>query len=194
MGWSHCGTDSEGREIGYGIEAMCDEPGCDAEIDRGLAYACGGMHGSPPGCEGYFCPEHLVLGVDAYLCERCKEKEMAEPLTSDELERIREQVTASLQRRAPAFARRIAPVYRLLGWVWALPPETRVPTEAEISKSIHSKIEGLRFDDPEMCGFSVDSGGIRLGWERDSDTGCVQAFIAFTDADRDFDVCDGDAA
>lgn len=59
MGWAHCGTDSKGREIGYGIPATCDHEGCDAKIDRGLAYACGGMHGSDGGsCEGYFCSDH----------------------------------------------------------------------------------------------------------------------------------------
>lgn len=58
MGWMHCGTDSRGREIGYGVSARCDHPGCDVEIDRGLAYACGGMHGTNDGCEGYFCEKH----------------------------------------------------------------------------------------------------------------------------------------
>ncbi len=63
MGWANCGEDSKGRPIGYAHEATCDEPGCDATIDRGLSYACGGMHGDddPEGsCEGYFCSAHLV--------------------------------------------------------------------------------------------------------------------------------------
>ena len=65
MGWAYCGKDSEGRDIGYSIEATCDYPGCDAEIDRGLAYACGGMHGQEEvGCERYFCPEHLSYWED----------------------------------------------------------------------------------------------------------------------------------
>ena len=61
MGWAYCGTDSRGRDIGYGIRATCDHPGCSAEIDRGLGYACGGMHGDSGGCEKYFCPEHLYF-------------------------------------------------------------------------------------------------------------------------------------
>lgn len=62
MGWAYCGTDSEGREIGYGIEATCDEPGCDAKIDRGLGYACGQMHGEDTyWCEKYFCGKHLFF-------------------------------------------------------------------------------------------------------------------------------------
>jgi hypothetical protein len=46
MGWANCGEDSRGRPIGYAWEATCDRPGCNAKIDRGLAYACGGMHGN----------------------------------------------------------------------------------------------------------------------------------------------------
>lgn len=64
MGWMYCGEDSKGRKIGYGIVATCDFPGCNEQIDRGLAYACGGMHGDEgqngePCCDGYFCGEHL---------------------------------------------------------------------------------------------------------------------------------------
>src|SRR5690349_20997545 len=71
MGWGNCGTDSRGRPIGYCHAARCDHPGCSKRIDRGLAYACGGMHGTTPVggddsldgfdecCEGYFCSEHL---------------------------------------------------------------------------------------------------------------------------------------
>jgi len=73
MGWASCGTDSAGRRIGYAHVATCDEPECQVRIDRGLGYACGGMHGTEgrdgqPACEGYFCGEHRVDGVR---CERC---------------------------------------------------------------------------------------------------------------------------
>lgn len=57
MGWSHCGTDDEGREIGYGIEAECDSEDCTKQIDRGLAYVCGTMHGGENGCGRYFCED-----------------------------------------------------------------------------------------------------------------------------------------
>lgn len=68
MGWSY-GRNHEGREIGYGVEAECDQDGCDTKIDRGLAYVCGGMHdaGFGVGCGRYFCHEnsHLVYtGVE----------------------------------------------------------------------------------------------------------------------------------
>lgn len=78
MGWAHCGEDSTGREIGYAIEATCDHEGCTKKIDRGLSYACGGMHGDPDGsCEGYFCAEHRVYsehaagGDGAEVCLAC---------------------------------------------------------------------------------------------------------------------------
>ncbi len=48
MGWANCGEDSQGRPIGYAHEGICDHPGCEARIDRGLEFACGGMHGDTP--------------------------------------------------------------------------------------------------------------------------------------------------
>lgn len=59
MGWSR-GFEN-GREIGYGVDAECDVPGCTAEIDRGLAYRCGGTQNftyDEPGCGAYVCYEH----------------------------------------------------------------------------------------------------------------------------------------
>lgn len=59
MGWADCGEDDLGRPIGYAFEATCDHPGCDAKIDRGLFYVCGGMHGGDGlGCGRYFCSKH----------------------------------------------------------------------------------------------------------------------------------------
>jgi len=63
MGWSDCGEviyKGKARRIGYGVSAKCDG-GCGKTIDRGLGYACGGMHGNMTGrsCEGYFCAECL---------------------------------------------------------------------------------------------------------------------------------------
>ena len=61
MGWS-LGYDSNWkRDIGYGVPAICDHPKCNAEIDRGLAYVCGGQpYGGEKGCGLYFCGEHLI--------------------------------------------------------------------------------------------------------------------------------------
>jgi len=61
VGWADCGTDSRGRPIGYAFPAWCDEEGCTAKIDRGLSYACGGMHGGDEiSCENYFCEKHRL--------------------------------------------------------------------------------------------------------------------------------------
>ena len=78
MGWANCGTDEQGRPIGYAHDAKCDHPGCSAEIHRGLAYACGGMHGSDEhSCGKYFCPDHLTFvcvdGEWKSLCDECFE-------------------------------------------------------------------------------------------------------------------------
>jgi hypothetical protein len=61
MGWSDCGDDDLGRPIGYAFEAKCDFLGCSVRIDRGLDFACGGMHGedSDGSCARYFCHDHL---------------------------------------------------------------------------------------------------------------------------------------
>ena len=60
---------SDGREAGYNVPATCDEPGCNAEIDRGLAYLCGEMPGGGDDCCGdYFCYAHLNWNQR---CDRC---------------------------------------------------------------------------------------------------------------------------
>lgn len=70
MGWS-VGFDSNWqRDIGYGVPAYCDHPDCNAEIDRGLAYVCGGEpYGGLRGCGLFFCGDHLFYPHD--LCSRC---------------------------------------------------------------------------------------------------------------------------
>ena len=87
MGWS-IGYDSNWqRNIGYGVPAECDHPECKEQIDRGLAYVCGGQpYGGEHGCGLYFCGSHLYLSpiLDegeeetddteyTWLCERCRD-------------------------------------------------------------------------------------------------------------------------
>lgn len=61
MGWAFVGVDEYGRESGYGIGATCDKRGCDEEINRGLGYCCGPMHGGDDGggCGRYYCGKHV---------------------------------------------------------------------------------------------------------------------------------------
>lgn len=81
MGWS-LGFDSDWqRDIGYGVPAHCDHPGCRRVIDRGLSYVCGGQpYGGDDGCGLYFCEKHLCYDVSAndkfpvQLCERCQKR------------------------------------------------------------------------------------------------------------------------
>lgn len=86
MGWAY-GKNLEGRDIGYGVEATCDHPGCEAKIDRGLSYLCGGPKWeSGEGCGKYFCDDHLGYHFRAndddedgeemscQLCEECGEE------------------------------------------------------------------------------------------------------------------------
>lgn len=60
MGWSIGYDEKWQRDIGYGVPAFCDHPGCGAEIDRGLAHVCTDEmpHGGPDGCGLYFCHAH----------------------------------------------------------------------------------------------------------------------------------------
>lgn len=77
MGWSY-GVLPDGREVGYGVHAVCEHPGCAKHIDRGLAHLCGAMHGQDDdtGCGHYFCGEHLLVGagVGNSICEPCYER------------------------------------------------------------------------------------------------------------------------
>lgn len=71
MGWSIGYDYNHQRDIGYGVPAHCDHPGCNAKIDRGVAYTCGGVRAEGRGCGLHFCDSHLA-GPDN-LCERCRE-------------------------------------------------------------------------------------------------------------------------
>lgn len=46
------------RFCGYGVPSYCEHPDCNEEIDRGLAYCCGGEPNSEYGCGRYFCEKH----------------------------------------------------------------------------------------------------------------------------------------
>lgn len=79
MNWAY--GERNGREIGYSVEAQCDEDGCSMVIDRGLSYRCGGHHfDDMETCDKYYCPSHLiqieVIANDGskiltQVCKRC---------------------------------------------------------------------------------------------------------------------------
>ena len=73
MGYSY-GFEN-GRDIGYGVPAWCDQPKCNEKIDRGLSYRCGDFH-SDNGCGMFFCEKHLYghTFIDRSIesvCKRC---------------------------------------------------------------------------------------------------------------------------
>lgn len=74
MGWQ-VGYDTKNkRDIGYGVPAICDHPGCNEEIDRGLSYVCadGEPYGGERGCGLYFCLDHQNMTEKHHqLCDRC---------------------------------------------------------------------------------------------------------------------------
>lgn len=94
MSWSIGFDRNWKRDIGYGVPAVCDYPGCDAEIHRGLSYVCGSNpHGGEYGCGLFFCSEHLTAegrdGDLVELCDRCataKEPHEPKPDTTEWLQ------------------------------------------------------------------------------------------------------------
>lgn len=67
----------DGRMGGYAVEATCDEPDCNATIDRGMGYVCGDVralvNSGDEGCGKYFCAEHLTYSpyTPAGSSQRC---------------------------------------------------------------------------------------------------------------------------
>ncbi|OHU12795.1 hypothetical protein [Mycobacteroides chelonae] len=60
MGWSISYSEKWQREIGYGVPAYCDQPGCRVKIHRDVEQACGGIPDpGKHGCGLYFCSRHL---------------------------------------------------------------------------------------------------------------------------------------
>lgn len=86
-----------GRWGGYGVPAYCEHPECSEEIDRGMAFACGGEPGDDHGCDMYFCEKHREYtgfkgngeSYPDYLCDcdedcECTYKEVCHPCASNE--------------------------------------------------------------------------------------------------------------
>jgi hypothetical protein len=67
---------------GYAVLDTCHQPGCAAEVDRGLAFLCGGTPGAADGhgCGQWFCGAHLLGKPDTVdimgdgLCASCLER------------------------------------------------------------------------------------------------------------------------
>jgi hypothetical protein len=97
MSWSIGYDENWKRDIGYGVPATCDHPGCGAEIDRGLSYVCGGEpYGGEHGCGLYFCADHLLLSMDgdaSQVCDRCHDGDTPFEPTPDRAEWIRHKLT-----------------------------------------------------------------------------------------------------
>ena len=89
MGWSV--GKHEGRDVGYGVPAYCDHPGCAKEIDRGLGYICGHEQpgGGDEGCGRFFCSEHGGGG----LCCACRDGKSPFPPSADHPDWINHKLT-----------------------------------------------------------------------------------------------------
>jgi hypothetical protein len=81
MGYAHYTVTRNGEEIeaGYAVDTVCEQDGCEEQIDRGLAYLCGETPGGDEdGCGGYFCGQHLYMALDLPaaegLCKPCLDR------------------------------------------------------------------------------------------------------------------------
>lgn len=64
-------------QAGYTVPTICEEDGCNEQIDRGLAHLCGATPGGDEyGCGGYYCGQHLYGGIGPAegLCKRDNER------------------------------------------------------------------------------------------------------------------------
>jgi hypothetical protein len=83
MGYAQYTISRNGEELeaGYAVDTECEQDGCEAQIDRGLAHLCGAEPGGDEyGCGGYFCGHHLYGGVGPAqgLCRPCSDRYEAE--------------------------------------------------------------------------------------------------------------------
>jgi hypothetical protein len=69
-----------------------------------------------------------------------------------------EECKQGLLARIPAFARRVQPIYRLLGWKWTHAPHDRVPTVRDIVGVLNS----LAHDIVPSNVTSVSTGGVGI--------------------------------
>lgn len=77
MGYA-TGFNSQGREIGYAVKAICDLDECEEKIDRGIAHCCGGIDGTQnadldglPYCGRFVCRKHMT---SSGICIECAQK------------------------------------------------------------------------------------------------------------------------
>lgn len=90
MSWAVSDDIQRNRHIGYGVPAQCDHPECTENIDRGMAYACGGEWGAA--CGLFFCyphRDHYDDNATDYVCERCANDQPPFEPSRDTLEWIR---------------------------------------------------------------------------------------------------------
>ena len=76
MSWDGGYDNNWNCDIGYGVPSICDHPGCNEKIDRGLSFVRGGdPYGGKHRCGLYFCRDHLTHAGDrrdnAQLCKCC---------------------------------------------------------------------------------------------------------------------------
>lgn len=75
---------------GYGVPAICEQPECNEEIDRGVSFACGGEPFSEHGCDRYFCGKHFHYTYFKPDGSKCKHRKDCDCETVNVCERCRD--------------------------------------------------------------------------------------------------------
>lgn len=58
MSWAIGFNKEQDRDVGYSVIAICDHPGCTAEITRGIGYVCCENINHRVSCGAFLCEEH----------------------------------------------------------------------------------------------------------------------------------------
>ena len=80
-----------------------------------------------------------------------------------------------LIKSAPAFAKKVAPIYKLLHWTWAETNGNRVPTESKILATLVRIITEL---DLKKHNWEISTGGLLVGFTQLSKD-CYQPIMKF---------------
>jgi hypothetical protein len=90
-----------------------------------------------------------------------------------------------LRENAPVFARRIAPVYRLLAWHWGDGERAYIPNAPQIEKTLHELVNDMKPwpSDPHIA--RIETGGLFVEAERER-YGSLRVALGFTESSYTF--------
>ena len=70
-----------------------------------------------------------------------------------------QEIRSTLRELVPDFAKRVAPIYKLLCWEWQPRDVCFVPTETDIAKELYRLIDNVEFEEGEC---NISTGGHKI--------------------------------